>query len=129
MSTFPRGETKPEMALRRALHQLGYRYRVHVPVPGAARRKIDVAFTRARVAVFIDGCFWHGCPQHGRIPATNVAWWEWKLAGNQERDADTTHRLTEEGWTVVRVWEHEDVTAMVTAVQSALELAAQRPNS
>ncbi|WP_457253138.1 very short patch repair endonuclease [Pedococcus sp. P5_B7] len=121
MSTFPRGETKPEMALRRGLHALGWRYRVHLAVPGAARRKIDIAFTRHKIAVFVDGCFWHSCPVHGRIPERNREWWTWKLRGNEARDRNTDQILAEHGWRVVRCWEHEPLQDMVSKVTTALE--------
>lgn len=108
MSTLARADTAPEIALRKALHARGLRYRVQLHVPGNRRRHIDVAFTRAKVAVMVDGCFWHGCPEHGTRPLANREWWDWKIARNTERDRDTTRLLTEQGWTVVRVWEHED---------------------
>lgn len=98
--------THPEVALRRLLHAAGLRYRLHRRVPGT-RREIDVAFIGARVAVFVDGCFWHGCPEHGSIPKSNAEWWASKIAENAARDADTTRRLEALGWRVVRVWEHE----------------------
>lgn len=120
MSTFARRDTAPEMALRRELHRRGLRYRLHVPVPGAARRRIDAAFAGARVAVFVDGCFWHGCPEHGVEPSRNSEWWRWKVDRNQARDADTGQLLTEAGWTVVRVWEHEDVVAAADRVEEAV---------
>lgn len=104
-----RRDTRPERALRSAAHALGLRYRVDArPVP-PIRRTADLVFTRAKVAVFLDGCFWHGCPDHHR-PATGATapFWTNKIAGNQRRDADTDRRLTEAGWRVVRVWEHED---------------------
>lgn len=78
------------------------------PVPGQRRRTIDVAFTRAKIAVFIDGCFWHCCPDHGNSPRANRSWWETKLAANRERDLDTDRMLHELGWRVIRFWEHED---------------------
>ncbi|MCL2466873.1 MAG: very short patch repair endonuclease [Micrococcales bacterium] len=120
MSLAPRRDTGPEMALRRVLHAAGMRYRVGVPVPGQKRRTIDVAFTRAQVAVFVDGCFWHGCPQHGRAPEANSTWWATKLGANQARDRDTDRLLVEAGWTVVRVWEHEDPHTAARRVQAAL---------
>ncbi|MBE9937794.1 MULTISPECIES: very short patch repair endonuclease [Cellulosimicrobium] len=107
MSVAKRRDTAPEVALRRELHARGMRYRVAYPVPGQRRRTIDVAFTRAKVAVFVDGCFWHGCPEHGMMPRSNGDWWKTKLAANQARDRDTDRLLSELGWTVVRVWEHE----------------------
>jgi DNA mismatch endonuclease (patch repair protein) len=106
MSRQRRRDTSPELALRRALHARGLRYRVELPVPGAARRTIDIAFTRARLAVFVDGCFWHACPEHGTEPAVNADWWARKLAANRARDTATDQLLEEAGWRVIRVWEH-----------------------
>ena len=102
-------DTKPELALRRAVHRRGLRYRVGVRPVNTVRRTVDLAFTRVKVAVFLDGCFWHGCPEHYR-PATgkNTQFWETKIEGNKRRDADTDTRLREAGWQVIRVWEHED---------------------
>jgi DNA mismatch endonuclease, patch repair protein len=102
--------TSPELALRRELHRRGCRFRVHYAfaLPGLTRRRCDVAFTRRRVAVFIDGCFWHACPLHATAPKSNAAWWVEKLAKNVARDLDTTARLKAEGWAVIRIWEHED---------------------
>jgi DNA mismatch endonuclease (patch repair protein) len=100
--------TTPELDLRKNLHRMGMRYRVHIrPLPHL-RRTADIAFTRQRVAVFIDGCFWHACPQHRTSPKTNAQWWSEKLQGNIARDAETDELLREAGWEVVRVWEHED---------------------
>lgn len=107
MSRLRRRDNDSEFALRRALHARGMRFRVHLAVPGNARRSIDIAFTRARLAVFVDGCFWHGCPEHGTQPRTNSDWWRWKLQGNVARDRDTDHLLDSAGWVVLRVWEHE----------------------
>ncbi|WP_082570751.1 very short patch repair endonuclease [Cellulomonas sp. Root485] len=124
MSLARRRDTAPELALRRALHALGLRYRVAFPVPGQRRRSIDVAFTRARVAVFVDGCFWHGCPLHGTSPRLNSRWWTQKLEANQARDQDTNRILGELGWIVIRVWEHEDPHA--AAVRIAASVARAR---
>lgn len=107
MSTARRRDTAPEVALRRALHRRGLRYRVAWPVPGQRRRTIDVAFTRARLAVFVDGCFWHGCPLHGTAPRANASWWSEKIGGNQRRDRDTDRALARLGWSVLRLWEHD----------------------
>lgn len=120
----PRRDTGPELAVRRLLHAAGERYRVNYPVPGMPRRTIDIAFTRARVAVFIDGCFWHGCPDHGQFPASNREWWVDKLAKNQKRDADTSAVLIKVGWRVIRSWEHQ--AAADTAERIQLELRALR---
>lgn len=101
-------DTKPELALRRAVHALGLRYRVATrPLPGV-RRTADMVFTRARVAVFLDGCFWHGCPQHHRAPSSNSGYWSGKVSRNMNRDAEVDQLLAEAGWDVIRVWEHED---------------------
>lgn len=108
MSTLPRTDTAPELALRRELHGRGLRYRVQLHVPGNRRRRMDVAFTRAKVAVFVDGCYWHGCAEHGTRPQTNREWWDWKIQRNRDRDLDTNRLLEDQGWIVVRVWEHED---------------------
>ena len=102
-----RRDTKPELALRSALHRRGFRFRVDRPLPGT-RRRVDITFVRARIAVFVDGCFWHRCPEHGTIPKNNREWWSTKLAGNVARDRATDDALAEQGWTVIRVWEHED---------------------
>jgi DNA mismatch endonuclease (patch repair protein) len=101
-----RRDTKPEMAIRRLLHARGLRYRVDAALPGM-RRRSDLLFTSARVAVFVDGCFWHRCPIHGTQPKSNSAWWAEKINANVRRDRDTDRRLSDEGWTVIRVWEHE----------------------
>lgn len=101
-------DTKPEMALRRAVHALGLRYRVSTrPLP-KVRRTADLVFTKAKIAVFMDGCFWHGCPEHHTKSATNAAYWAEKVRRNRERDRETDRLLNEAGWTVIRVWEHED---------------------
>lgn len=108
MQATPQRNTRPELALRRELHHLGLRYRIHRRPVAHLRREADVVFVRARVAVFIDSCFWHGCPEHASWPAENAAWWRAKIAATRERDRDTNVRLRKEGWTVVRVWEHDD---------------------
>lgn len=121
MSVARRRDTAPEVALRRLLHANGLRYRVAYPVPGQRRRTIDIAFTRHKVAVFVDGCFWHGCPEHGTNPRSNNAWWVAKLAANRARDRDTDRLLETLGWTVVRIWEHERPDAAATVVIDAVE--------
>ncbi|MFH9735913.1 very short patch repair endonuclease [Streptomyces sp. NPDC017260] len=112
-------DTAPEIAVRRLLHAAGLRYRVNMPVPGMPRRTIDIAFTKARVAIFLDGCFWHGCPQHATHPKANAAWWRTKLDKNMARDRETSEHLRKEGWTVLRFWEHEAPDAIALAVQEA----------
>ena len=124
MSVARRRDTAPELLLRRELHRRGRRFRVVLKVPGNNRRTIDIAFTRQRVAVFVDGCFWHGCPVHGTSPRANGDWWAQKLAANQARDADTTRLLEAAGWTVLRIWEHEDAAAAADEVEHALAARA-----
>jgi DNA mismatch endonuclease (patch repair protein) len=116
-----RRDTAPEVALRSELHRLGLRFRVDAPLPGL-RRRADVLFTRSRVAVFLDGCFWHGCPDHGTWPKNNAEWWRRKIEANKERDADTDERLSASGWLVVRAWEHDDPNGVAKAVQAALQM-------
>ena len=120
-------DTPPEMELRRRLHAMGFRYRVDYPVLLKPRRRADMAFTKARVAVFVDGCFWHGCPEHGTWPKSNARFWREKIETNCRRDLDTNERLKLAGWKVIRVWEHEDpekaamrVARAVRSFQSAI---------
>ncbi len=120
MSTLKRRDTAPELAVRRMLHAAGLRYRVAFPIPGQQRRTIDIAFTRQRVAVFIDGCFWHGCPEHGTAPTSNSEWWYSKINANRARDLDTDRLLNELGWKSLRSWEHEDPATVCALVQDAL---------
>lgn len=97
-------DTAPELGLRRALWSVGLRYRVAIRLEGVL---VDLAFPGAMVAVFVDGCFWHGCPSHGTLPKSNEPYWTQKLADNRRRDIRQTERLTQAGWYVVRAWEHE----------------------
>jgi DNA mismatch endonuclease (patch repair protein) len=101
-------DTKPEVALRSAVHALGLRYRVSARPLKHVRRTADLVFIKARVAVFLDGCFWHGCPEHHTVAATNANFWADKVEGNRARDRDTDQRLQDAGWLSVRIWEHED---------------------
>jgi DNA mismatch endonuclease (patch repair protein) len=121
-----RQNTRPELALRRELTRRSLRYRLQVRVPGT-RRRADVAFIGAKVAVFVDGCFWHSCPQHGTSPKANARWWAEKLATNKARDADTDQRLAANGWLVMRVWEHEAPTAAAARIDRAV--ARRRPRA
>lgn len=113
-------DTAPEVAVRRLLHAAGLRYRVNVPVPGMTRRTIDIVFPKAKIAVFMDGCFWHGCPQHATSPKANAEWWRAKLDKNMARDIETTEHLRTAGWTVLRYWEHEAPSAVAHEVHSAV---------
>lgn len=113
MSTMPTRDTGTEMALRRELHHRGLRYRTHLKtLPG----KPDVAFTRARIAVFVDGCFWHRCPDHGTAPKNNGKWWSDKLEANVARDRRNDDDLQKLGWISVHVWEHEDPAIAAEAI-------------
>jgi DNA mismatch endonuclease, patch repair protein len=101
-------DTRPEMALRKAVHRLGLRYIVAARPIKSIRRTADLVFTRQRVVVFLDGCFWHGCPVHFRMPHTHSEYWGAKIHGNQVRDRELDQQLREAGWTVIRVWAHEN---------------------
>lgn len=114
-----RRDTEPELLLRRELHRRGLRYRVDHPIP-IPRRRGDVVFTRLCIAVFVDGCFWHGCPEHGTVPKHNSRWWSEKIGANMTRDRDTDERLEAVGWLPIRVWEHEDCIAAADRVQQAV---------
>lgn len=119
-------DTSPERALRSLLHRRGLRYRLHRrPVPGL-RRQADLVFPGPRVAVFVDGCFWHSCPQHATSPKANGPWWAAKLARNVERDRETDRRLAEAGWVVMRVWEHEDPATAADRVAAAVKTSTRR---
>ena len=113
--------TAPELALRSALHHAGLRFRKHLrPVPGL-RCEPDVVFTRAHLAIFLDGCWWHSCPQHGQVPKTHQEFWAPKLAKTRERDKKNTAALTKAGWTVLRIWEHESIESAVDLIQDQLQ--------
>jgi DNA mismatch endonuclease (patch repair protein) len=102
-------DTQPELAVRRILHAQGLRYRVGIAPDASLRRRADIVFAKVRVAIFIDGCFWHGCPEHGRrVFQHNAAYWPKKIASNVARDIDTNAKLQSAGWTVMRFWEHEE---------------------
>ena len=114
-------DTGPELAVRSILHARGLRYRVALAPLKELRRRADIVFTSRRIAVFIDGCFWHGCPEHGRRSFNhNADYWPGKIAGNVARDAETTARLTEAGWTVLRFWEHESADSVATSIEQVV---------
>lgn len=117
-----RRDTLPEVAHRRALFGLGLRYRIDLRIP-PLRRRGDIVFTRWKVVVFIDGCFWHSCRWHGTVPKSNREWWVEKLRANVERDRDTDRLLQEAGWRVVRVWEHETPPQALPRILAALYAA------
>jgi DNA mismatch endonuclease (patch repair protein) len=119
-----RRDTGPELALRSVLHRRGLRFRVDHPLRLASHKaRPDIVFTRSRVAAFVDGCFWHGCPDRGTSPKTNVAYWIPKLEANRERDRRADSALVEAGWCVVRAWEHEDREAAASRIVAALSAA------
>jgi DNA mismatch endonuclease (patch repair protein) len=120
MSRQRQRDTACEIIVRRELWRRGYRYRKNYRLPGM-RREIDIALTKSQVAILIDGCFWHSCPEHGTVPRRNHDWWQQKLAGNVARDRDTDARLRALGWTVVRLWEHATVDEAVEEVLASLE--------
>lgn len=121
-----RADTKPEIALRAELHRRGLRFRkdYFLPIRGARGIRADIVFTRARVAVFIDGCFWHGCPDHGHSPRRNTDYWAPKLARNRQRDQLVTKRLVEDGWRVIRLWEHVSSIDAAEIVDSSVRAGA-----
>jgi DNA mismatch endonuclease (patch repair protein) len=117
-------DTGPERRLRSALHGKGLRFRKHLRLDlGRLRASVDIVFPTAKVAVFIDGCFWHCCTEHGTGPKLNGQFWKEKLARNVERDLQVNAALKEQGWSVVRVWEHQPLSEMVEAVEEALASA------
>ena len=117
-------DTAAEWSLRRLLHARGLRYRVDAVLPGLPRRRADILFPRQKLAVFVDGCFWHGCPDHGRRRhRVNDWYWPAKIERNMRRDRDTDARLAEAGWSVVRIWEHEAPDVAVARVRAALAAA------
>ena len=120
-------DTSPELAVRRLLHAAGLRYRVNIRPLKSLRRTADVVFTRRKIAVFIDGCFWHGCPDHYVIPKTNVHYWSPKIETNLARDADTSAQLREAVWTVLRFWEHQAAADVAERVIAAVGATPARP--
>lgn len=114
-------DTKPELLVRRLVHAAGLRYRVNARPEKDLRRAADLLFRPVKIAVFIDGCFWHGCPAHYTRPKANNAYWAEKVQRNRDRDAETTRILTERGWLVLRFWEHEDPADVATRVISCVE--------
>ena len=121
-----RRDTSPELALRRAAYALGLRYRVDAKLPVAGlRRRADMLFPGSRVAVFVDGCFWHACPQHGTRPRNNARWWSVKLQANADRDRHTDDLLMTAGWRSVRVWEHQDMGQAARDLRRLLKEVSQ----
>jgi len=120
MSRLGQRDTGPEKELRSELHRRGFRFRVDkAPVRGL-RSRADIVFGPRKLAVYVDGCFWHCCPEHGSMPKANADFWEEKLARNRERDRQTDRRLRDEGWQVIRIWEHEDAVEAADRVEALL---------
>lgn len=102
-------DTSPELQVRRYLHGVGLRYRIHTRPIKDWNRRADIVFPKAKIALLVNGCFWHGCPKHYKEPKTNSSYWSQKIARNVERDAETLKRFKSEGWMVIVLWEHEDL--------------------
>jgi DNA mismatch endonuclease, patch repair protein len=129
MSKVRQKDTNAELALRRELYSLGLRYRIDFQVLSRPRRVADVAFPGRKIAVFVDGCFWHGCPEHATWPKQNAEFWQEKIEANQRRDVDTNNRLSALGWKVLRVWSHErpvDAAQKIARAVASADLASGR---
>lgn len=122
MSATGQRDTPPELEIRRRLFKKGLRYRVDYPVIAKPRRRGDIVFPRLKLAIFVDGCFWHGCPIHGTWPKSNADFWRKKIETNQARDIDTNERLREQGWLVLRFWEHESPDEVVDRIIDVVEV-------
>lgn len=112
--------TKPELLLRSALHRLGYRFRIDMRPLTDLNRRADIVFTRQRIAIFVHGCFWHGCPDHYVAPKSNSTYWAEKVERNIARDAETVALLRQAGWRPIVIWEHQPLDDSVRAVEDAL---------
>ena len=121
--------TGAEIALRRELYRRGLRYRVDFEVLKKPRRVADIAFPGRMIAIFVDGCFWHGCPEHATWPKQNSDFWRQKIETNRARDADTNERLRNIGWTVLRVWEHEPPTDAADIVVQTVAMGRSKRNA
>jgi DNA mismatch endonuclease (patch repair protein) len=120
-------DTRPERAVRSALHAKGMRYRTDMKIgEGRSAPRPDIVFTRAKVAVFVDGCYWHGCPRHGTSPRTNSGYWKAKISRNRARDLENNDTLNAGGWHVIRVWEHEDAEESANLIEAAVRDASAR---
>jgi DNA mismatch endonuclease (patch repair protein) len=117
-------DTGPEMRVRRLLHHRGLRYFVHRRPVAELRNRADLVFPTPRVAVFIDGCYWHGCPEHYSSPKVNAEYWSPKIAGNKARDSKVDRALRDAGWTVIRAWEHEDPSDVADRIEEAVRSPA-----
>jgi DNA mismatch endonuclease, patch repair protein len=115
-----------ERALRAELHRRGLRFRLHRRLIDGTRRSVDIVFPAPKIAVFVDGCFWHGCPTHGTWPKNNAEWWRTKIDANIQRDRNTDSCLKELGWTVIRVWEHEPVIKATDRIEQMVRACQRR---
>lgn len=113
-------DTAPEVAIRSELHNRGFRFRVHTKPEADLRTKADILFRPKKVCVYVDGCFWHSCPEHGTMPASNREFWEEKLRRNQERDRSNSRLLKQRGWRVIRIWEHQDPVAAADEIEGLI---------
>lgn len=129
MQRVPRRNTKPELALRQELHRRGLRYRTSIRPLAGLRCQADIVFTRAKVAVFVDGCQWHGCEDHSRLPKANTEWWAQKLAWTRERDERNNRELRRADWLVIRVWEHDGNVEAADAIEAAVRRRSLLPRS
>lgn len=126
MSKLGQRDTGPEIAIRSELHRRGLRFRVHAKPEEDLATKADILFRPIRVCVYVDGCFWHSCPEHGTMPRNNREFWKDKLRRNTERDAQNTRILAGRGWTVIRCWEHEDPVDVSHYIEAAVRSPATR---
>ena len=117
MSRIKGKDTEPELILRKALWANGLRYRLKNKLPG----RPDIFFPARKIAIFIDGCFWHGCPDHCQIPKTNQPFWESKLSKNKSRDKEVSRVLENGGWCVIRLWEHDVKNDLSNCVKRVVE--------
>ena len=128
MAAIKRSDTLPERKLRSQLHGMGFRFRKDFPIVLEGKRtRPDIAFTRRKVAVFVDGCFWHSCPEHGTQPRRNADYWSPKLQRNVERDHQQTALLENSGWIVLRIWEHQAIEDSATTIAKVLSELDTRP--
>lgn len=125
MSGTAQRDNSRERSLRSELHRRGLRFRLHRKLIEGSRRTVDITFPLQKIAVLLDGCFWHGCPKHGTWPKNNADWWREKIETNVRRDRDTNLRLKKAGWTVIRIWEHEDIRAAATRIERTIRLKSQ----
>lgn len=119
--------TAPEIMLREQLKALGIEFEMHVAVSDKSRSRADFVIRAARLVIFVDGCFWHGCPIHGTTPKSNTDWWEGKLRGNRERDSQAEATLRTAGWTVLRFWTHTSAAEAIDVIRGILVAQSATP--